>query len=342
MEDDYPTGTSGTFSVSQSQTGSFDTPSDVDTFEIRLQTGFTYRLDVEATSASVDPFFDLYEPFDIYWGSDDDTGDGTNARIEITVTSTGIYRLDVVEFSGLTGTYSVSATVTEAPFTTGDDYPESTSGELLVGGSQTGNIETMNDTDAFSIFLEAGYTYRFDLEGQDTGAGTLFDPAFYIGNSLGNEQVYDDDSGTGLNARIIDFTPATSGYHFLYAYVDDRDLTGTYRLSATQTASPTPTTPTMISLQAGDFAVDEGANTCLGSQHPQNWVSTPKNGSENLPTIGMESCPPSPPLQLVVPLVGLAMSTRLAQMRHLVAVVHHFAAVCSLALVANASFTSGP
>ena len=36
---------------------------------------------------------------------------------------------------------------------------------------------------------------------------------------------------------------------------------------------------------------------------------------------------PSPPLQLVVPLVGLAVSTRLTQVLQLVAVVHHFAAV---------------
>ena len=36
---------------------------------------------------------------------------------------------------------------------------------------------------------------------------------------------------------------------------------------------------------------------------------------------------PSPPLQLVVPLVDLAMSTRVTQVLHLVAVVHHFAAV---------------
>ena len=47
---------------------------------------------------------------------------------------------------------------------------------FAVGGSTAGEIETADDHDCFAVTLEAGRTYRFDLEGSATDAGTLYDP----------------------------------------------------------------------------------------------------------------------------------------------------------------------
>ena len=47
---------------------------------------------------------------------------------------------------------------------------------MVVGGSATGNVEYSADTDWFEVELEAGKSYRFDLEGPSTGGGTLGDP----------------------------------------------------------------------------------------------------------------------------------------------------------------------
>ena len=60
-----------------------------------------------------------------------------------------------------------------------DDYlaTTGTTGAVSVGGSATGDIETWRgDRDWFAVSLEAGKTYRFDLEGAPTGGGTLPDP----------------------------------------------------------------------------------------------------------------------------------------------------------------------
>ena len=51
-----------------------------------------------------------------------------------------------------------------------------TPGRVVVGGSATGNIGSNGDRDWFAVTLEAGKTYRFDLEGSATGGGTLRDP----------------------------------------------------------------------------------------------------------------------------------------------------------------------
>lgn len=45
-----------------------------------------------------------------------------------------------------------------------------------MGGSATGGIETAGDRDWFAVELEAGTTYRFDLDGSPSGDGSLHDP----------------------------------------------------------------------------------------------------------------------------------------------------------------------
>ena len=56
-----------------------------------------------------------------------------------------------------------------------DDYTNDTSteGTVVVGGTATGNIETDDDFDWFRVELVAGRTYEIDLEGFDSGGGTL-------------------------------------------------------------------------------------------------------------------------------------------------------------------------
>ena len=53
-----------------------------------------------------------------------------------------------------------------------DDYASTTqtTGTVPVGGSATGEIETSRDRDWFAVTLEAGTTYRIDLNGSRTGA----------------------------------------------------------------------------------------------------------------------------------------------------------------------------
>ena len=59
-----------------------------------------------------------------------------------------------------------------------DDYTHdlTTTGAVSVGGAATGEIEQGNDFDWFTVELVAGRTYVIDVEGSDTGNGTLDNP----------------------------------------------------------------------------------------------------------------------------------------------------------------------
>jgi hypothetical protein len=63
-----------------------------------------------------------------------------------------------------------------------DDYPASTAttGQVAIGGSTTGTIERAGDADWFKVALASGKTYRFLLEGSDTGQGTLQYPVLRL------------------------------------------------------------------------------------------------------------------------------------------------------------------
>ena len=111
------------------------------------------------------------------------------------------------------------------------DLPDddTTTGEVDVGGSVTGNIEPIDDVDSFSVHLEAGKLYQIDAEGEITGHGTLPDPFLALYDGSFSFIFQDDDDGEGLNSRLS-FTPTATGTHYL-TVKDARSGTGTYTLS---------------------------------------------------------------------------------------------------------------
>ena len=153
---------------------------------------------------------------------------GSNT-LRVTVTAedgvrTKIYRVVVTRAASPGVTVSESA-VTEQD-ATGDSYT------VTVGGSATGETEYVGDRDWFAVELEAGKSYRFDLEGSRTDAGSLSDPYLY--------GLYDDDGdlisgttndngGAGLNSRV-GFTATEDATYYVSAGTI-RSLTGTYLLS---------------------------------------------------------------------------------------------------------------
>ena len=117
-----------------------------------------------------------------------------------------------------------------------DDCPDDTTTtcEVDVGGSATGTLDA-GDRDWFKVVLEADTRYQIDVEGVDTGRGTVADPTATVLDPMGGDLVVnslsvgDTDSGVGKNARVI-YAPTAGGTYF----VQVRDLTtstGTYTLS---------------------------------------------------------------------------------------------------------------
>ena len=125
----------------------------------------------------------------------------------------------------------------------------SSPGSVAVGGTATGEIESTDDLDWFAVTLEAGKTYRFDLQGESTDKGTLGDPYLW-GLYDATGALIDgttDDNGGGGNDSQLNFTVATSGIY--YVAVGANDDTGSYTLSVTDitedVAADTDTTATV-------------------------------------------------------------------------------------------------
>ena len=126
-----------------------------------------------------------------------------------------------------------------------DDYSANTetTGRVTVGGSATGEIQAGFDRDWFAVTLVAGKTYWIDLEGSQTGGGTLFNPylrGVYDADGGRLPRTSNDNGGEGRNSRLT-FTAGedatyTAGEDVTY-YVAASGLgyrLGTYTLSVTE------------------------------------------------------------------------------------------------------------
>jgi hypothetical protein len=138
-----------------------------------------------------------------------------------------------------------------------------------------GSLDTPPDTPDVDFFkftgMPAGTIVRVDVEGVDTGKGTLSDPYLgYFDTDCTTRIAFDDDSGGGLNSRLI-FTIPDSGQFVLAAssccdeYFDGTGgSSGTYQL--TVTLAP------LIGSISGRVVDAEAGNPLPGDAEPFTWV----------------------------------------------------------------------
>ena len=249
---DFPetTSTTGRVDVGASATGNIGTGTDRDWFKVELEAGKFYRIDLEGEVGGGGTLNDprLYNIRDSDGAeisgteNDDIHGGNTDSRVVFTPTAAGAYYLVASGYGGAndTGTYTLSVTELETRTEEGDtDFASSiaTLGMVEVGGSATGEIDPANDIDWFRVVLEAGKTYVFDLEGTETGVGTLANPHLSVRNQTGAIQYSsDDDGGEGLNSRL-EYTATADGIHYLSASAAlSATSGGTYTLSVREVA----------------------------------------------------------------------------------------------------------
>ena len=234
---------------------------DFDAFAVELLEGETYQFDLEGADTGQGTMMDpdlLIKDLssgDLVVAQDDNGGEGKNARVTFTPARTKTFYVftqgarNRATAQSDTGTYRLTVrnvrniSVSEPA---GEDFPstESTTGRVAVGGSATGNIEGVTDFDSFEVQLEVGHTYQIDVEGADTGQGTLADPqlnglrGYVTSTTIANVGGLDDsDSGSGKNARnrhTVDEGFASSTYYISVS--GENDATGTYRLRVREAA----------------------------------------------------------------------------------------------------------
>ena len=230
-----------------SATGKIEHSGDRDWFEVTLEAGKIYRIDLEGSFSGVGTLSDTYlrgvhdaDGKLIRNTTDDDGGYIRNSLVYFAPNTSGTYYVaagahDRSNWTSETGTYRLSVTELE------DDYSANTdtTGTVAVDGSATGTIETPGDRDWFEVTLEAGKTYRIDLtNGPPDPLGLLhpFQDHYLRGiyDADGNwiEGTANNDWGWSRNSRVF-FEPETAGTYYIAAGANG-GRTGPYRLSVTE------------------------------------------------------------------------------------------------------------
>ena len=169
-----------------------------------------------------------------------------------------------------------------------------TTADVAVGGSATGEIETAGDKDWFEVELEAGRTYRFDLQGAPGGHGTLSDTFLRRildaeGNKStgdGQHRTYNDDFQGSRDSRVT-FTATEAGTYYVEAS-GDRDETGTYRLTVTD-VTPEPEVVTDVTPEP-EVVPDVTPEPEV--EEPERQITRPPFGEAGPPSVSLFTRPP--------------------------------------------------
>ncbi len=234
---------------------------------VELQAGAVYVINLSSPRGP--EFFDVYLRIEDADGRhlahDDDSGGDLNSRLEFRPNVTGTYRLLVTSYGqGATGSYTlnVSGTVPQIradgppPFH-GQAPPPPVPAQLPpipppvqlpagpgnapavanpVGKSFAGHLTANDPRDrerqgAFAkvhtVELQAGVGYVIDLASAD--GFDFFDVYLRLQDANGRTLTEDDDSGGGLNSRIL-FRPTASGTYRLVVTSFQPGATGNYSL----------------------------------------------------------------------------------------------------------------
>ena len=233
--------------VDGSAAGTLDSAADRDFFRIKLVSGAEYELTVTGredadTSPLEDPFLVLRDADNVYLDQDDDSGDGSNARIVYTPSVSGDFWLDVRSFGATpTGAYTVSVTQLAEPIPEVDEGIDiagsmDSTANLAAGQSFIGEIADANDTDWFKLNVQNWVNYAFEVDTVDLGEDALADPALVLRNDSGQMLGTRDDTAGGLNPRIISRPLVSSD---LWLEVKGfSGATGIYRVTARELVMP--------------------------------------------------------------------------------------------------------
>ena len=272
--DDCAGDTTTTCSVSLggSVTGDIEAVADRDYFSLAVTSGASYQIDAEGSETSMgtldDPHLILRDASDTNLDLNDDGGDGVNARIVWTASSTGtVYVLVSQAFHSSTGTYTLTVSVGPE-----DDCADNTTTTCYVspGSPATGDIQYGGDEDYFSLSVTSGFTYQIDAEGADTSMGTLTDPFIFLRDASNVGLASNDDGGTSFNARLT-WTASSTGNVYVNIYSAEADDTGTYTLTVSVSNTPATGAPAIT----GTTTVGEMLTATTGSIADADGLTSP-------------------------------------------------------------------
>jgi serralysin len=247
--EDVPGDLTSTASVSAggSVTVTIDAAGDHDWYAVTLEAGKFYTIQTSSNGSGTDAFLYLRDATGALIASNDDSGDGLNALISYTPTTTATYFIDAGTYNNLTaGSYHLF--VARSNLVGGvDSVGDSTANAatLAIEGSVTGQVNWFYDHDFYAVNLVAGQTYLFRTAG--TSATTATDTVLALRDAAGTLlQINNDVGEAGFSA--IRFTATSSGTYYLDVSGFDSSI-GTFNLTAFNVPTPPLYTNDQIATQ---------------------------------------------------------------------------------------------
>ena len=268
--DDYPDGRFGELRIEAPASGEIELPGDRDRFEVGLEAGRTYRIEIDGSPVAARQIEGrLYALRDAEGNLVPGITRDGGARLYVRPPADGVYTIEAGSASDSvrnTGRYSLSV----EDVTRVDDHTSSGDSVVSVGGSISGEIEKTGDSDWFALTLDAGALYRVEVQGSDSGRGTLADPllfGIYADNGSGAPGrriagTGDNDSGAGEDSLVL-FRAPVAGVWYLGVGSNFTSGTGTYTVSASEIEDQRADTGTAGTVQVGGNvlgALDSGAD----------------------------------------------------------------------------------
>ena len=283
--------TAGRIAVDDSVTGNIEAADDVDWFAVELVAGKPYRFLIEPLHDADNPLEfpevhlrspagEALESGGLSYSTEDESRLYFFSEFDFVATETATHYVAASNLFGVTrGTYDLS--VSEIP----DDNADSpaTSGSVDVGGTETGEVDFRGDHDWFAVDLQAGRTYRLDLEGSVTEAGTLGDPhlrGIFDSDGTPLPDTTDGDSGAGRNSRLT-FTPTEGGTYYVAAGGSGNYNTGTYQLSVIDVTDGVPDDYPADDSTSARVAVGGSTEGLVEYEGDVDWFAVTLAGSTN-------------------------------------------------------------
>jgi hypothetical protein len=262
-KDDFAatTASTGAIVVGRRVSGAVNFNGDRDWFRVDLQAGRTYRFNLKGTRLS-NPSLALRDASGSRRAFNDDSN-GRDSQITFTPSAAGTFFLDAGASSSGSGAYLLQAT----DATPTDDFAATTAttGRITIGRSTSGLVQFNGDRDWFRVDLQAGRTYRFNLNGK-----RLSDPLLRLRDGNGVDVAFNDDSN-GRNSQIV-FTPTAAGPYYLDAGAYSVG-TGSYALLSAEITPPPPVKDdygATIST-AGSIAMAGSASGVIDVSRDRDW-----------------------------------------------------------------------
>lgn len=227
-------------------TGTISPGEAYDTITLDVVAGQTYAVALRGAGENgiTDPLLGVYDQNGNLINRDDDGGAGISSLITFTATSTGAYTLRAQDYTpGVTGDYTVD--VWRPTVDPDDNSLEGRKPEITVGSTTFGFLDTSDDNDIYTIYLEAGKLYTFELAGgadfesrSPLPAGEL-NTVVGIFTADGAQLAFNDDRAGDDPSSLLTFAPTETGHYTLVATAYPHEASAGYTLDVTVTDSST-------------------------------------------------------------------------------------------------------